>query len=163
MKTDRTSKLLAKDIMSSKLVTVGMNDSLQKAFQLMEEHHFRHLPVIDERGEFLGILSDRDFQRALKTHKQGIEIECEVDSTLKALDLMSWPALVMSDEVCVSEIAQKMLESKISAVLVSSGGVGRVRGLVTTDDLLRLLVVPPEGATHTSISSHGIASFGQKK
>jgi CBS-domain-containing membrane protein len=132
--------LQSHDIMSHKLQTVQMDDSLIKAYQIMQDKKIRHLPVMDDKGQCVGILSDRDIQRSMKTKKSGIEIESEISHKFKVQDFMSWPAATICESTDVSELAQKMLHDKISAYLVTQANSRRVKGIVTTDDLIKLLV-----------------------
>jgi CBS domain-containing protein len=57
-------KRSAKSLMSSSLVTVRTFDSLDEAFDLVEEHHIRHLPVVDADGRLVGLLTQTDLLRA---------------------------------------------------------------------------------------------------
>lgn len=45
-------------------VTVGPDKSIEEARQLLENYHFRHLPVVDEFGSLLGMVTDRDLRSA---------------------------------------------------------------------------------------------------
>jgi CBS domain-containing protein len=51
--------LRARDVMTTRVVTCGPDDSMQSAQELMKENHFRHLPVV-EHERVLGMLSLRD-------------------------------------------------------------------------------------------------------
>jgi len=51
--------LRARDVMTTRVVTCGPNDSMQGAQDLMKANHFRHLPVV-ENERVLGMLSLRD-------------------------------------------------------------------------------------------------------
>lgn len=48
--------------MKRDLVTIGPQDDLLKADRLMTVYQIRHLPVLDEQGALVGILSDRDMR-----------------------------------------------------------------------------------------------------
>ncbi len=130
------------EIMSKKLITVRLLDSVRKAYQIMKERQIRHLPVTDETGELIGILSDRDLQRAM-TPKADLSREyddqVEFDENFLVKDFMTWPALFVSRELPVAEVAQRMLSEKVSAFLVIDHG-RMASGIVTTDDLLKLLI-----------------------
>lgn len=54
----------ARGLMSSSVVTVRTFDSLDAAFELIEEHHIRHLPVVDADGRLVGLLTQTDLLRA---------------------------------------------------------------------------------------------------
>lgn len=128
--------------MSYKMVTVELEDSLLKAFQLMRDQGIRHLPVTDPRGEIIGVLSDRDLQRAMKPHKSmemPDEMSVEFDRSHRVRDFMSWPVLSVSADTPIEDVARRMLREKVSAYLVASRG-GRFRGIITTDDLLLTLI-----------------------
>ena len=57
----KTSKeTLVKEIMSDKVAYVTPSVSLDECMALMTEKHFRHLPVLDDEGSVLGIISIGD-------------------------------------------------------------------------------------------------------
>ena len=47
------------DVLTTNPVTIDAKQSRRAALELMLEHHCRHLPVVDERGAILGMLSIR--------------------------------------------------------------------------------------------------------
>jgi len=49
-------------LMTRNPVTCAPTDSLHHVLQLMEHHHIRHLPVLDD-GTLIGVVSVRDFTR----------------------------------------------------------------------------------------------------
>ncbi len=57
--------LEVRDIMNPRPVVVHTYDSLKKAVDLLGEHHFGALPVLDKEGTLVGILSSFDLLRAL--------------------------------------------------------------------------------------------------
>lgn len=52
---------LIKNIMSSPVVTVKQNSSIEDCALLMKEKHIHHLPVINDQGEVVGMISASDF------------------------------------------------------------------------------------------------------
>ncbi len=50
-----------RDIMSPKLITVTTSMTLQECSQIMKEHRIHHLPVVDEKGALVGMISASDF------------------------------------------------------------------------------------------------------
>lgn len=50
-----------RDIMSPKLITVTASMTLQECSQIMKEHRIHHLPVVDEKGALVGMISATDF------------------------------------------------------------------------------------------------------
>ncbi len=50
--------------MTSDPITVSPAMLLPEARALLNEYHFRHLPVVDEQGKLVGMLTDRDLRSA---------------------------------------------------------------------------------------------------
>lgn len=130
------------DVMSKDLVTVVMGAPLSDAFVLMRDRRIRHLPVTDEAGEVIGILSDRDISRAMTPDPEmgpsHVE-DAQFDPSYRARDFMTWPVRSVIEDVPVQEVARRMLKEKVSAFLVVDR-TRQIRGIVTTDDLLKLLI-----------------------
>lgn len=57
------------EIMSSPVVGVGLDDTLDSCMRLMTERRFRHLPVLDG-GELIGVLSIGDLVKAVIEEQQ---------------------------------------------------------------------------------------------
>ena len=64
---------MVKDVMTHEMYTVNMETSVEQCMALMDEHHFRHLPVV-ENDHLVGIVSIRDVLNALLKNKE-IEIK----------------------------------------------------------------------------------------
>jgi CBS domain-containing protein len=56
----RRPALTAGELMTSPAVTVGPDATVPSAARLMEAHHLRRLPVVDEAGRLVGVVSRRD-------------------------------------------------------------------------------------------------------
>jgi acetoin utilization protein AcuB len=133
MKTTQT-------IMTSNLITVSKNVSVKEAFSVMKTNGIRHLPVKDEKSKIIGILSDRDIQRAMSVKKLGpFQQDVTLDESLKVEDFMSWPVYMVSEETSIERVAEEMLAQKISAFIVVDRH-DKEKGIITTDDLLGYLL-----------------------
>jgi CBS domain-containing protein len=133
-------KQVAYEIMTKKITTIAVNDSVRKAYQIMREKNVRHLPVIDSGGDIIGIISNRDLQRAMipTSGPDKSEASLEFDSKYEVRDFMSWPVRTIQDDSLIQDVAVIMLKEKISAVIVI-GNKNSYRGIITTDDLLSYL------------------------
>jgi CBS domain-containing protein len=59
------------EVMSKPLITVNPNTSVKDAVSLMEQKDIRRLPVIDEKGQMVGIITAKDiFKAVMKTFKE---------------------------------------------------------------------------------------------
>jgi acetoin utilization protein AcuB len=131
--------MLVRDVMQSKLVTVGPATTLPQAVRLAAERRVRHLPVIDG-GELVGILSDRDIKRAMASPATSLSVH-ELTYLLDRLtvaEIMTRTVITIGPVVPVEEAARLMVQEKISGLPVMEGG--RLVGIVTETDLLELLV-----------------------
>lgn len=76
------------DVMSRKLWTVSPDDSIAQAEELMRQHQLRRLPVVDDSGQVVGVLSLADLAReAQLEHARGTKSlrRGEVTATLAAI------------------------------------------------------------------------------
>jgi CBS domain-containing protein len=60
---------LVKDVMTKDMYTVNMETTVEQCMALMDEHHFRHLPVV-EKDQLVGIISIRDVLTAMLENKE---------------------------------------------------------------------------------------------
>ena len=126
-------------IATKNVITVRTSDSLLAASKLLREKGFRHLPVVDAEGRLAGMLTDRDIKRASASEATSLEIH-ELLYLLDKLDVskvMTKKPVSVTPQTAVSEAAALMVKHKIGCLPVVDGG--RLAGIVTETDLLRLL------------------------
>lgn len=125
-----------------KVACVNRLDSMAHAHHLMQKISTRHLPVLDQNGLVIGMISDRDVLRAMKkpldSDWHAVPAVPEFDSDKIVQEYMSWPIGTIEESASLSDVAKIMLERKISALVVTKNE--RFTGIVTTDDLLRVLI-----------------------
>lgn len=113
-------------VMTKKIKSIPQGTPWLVANEMMIESRIRHLPVVDEAGDVIGIVSQKDLLVA-----EGLE-----DFTVDFF--MSSPVVNLREDSSLQKAIFKMLELKISAVLVVDDK-DEVVGIVTTDDLLWFL------------------------
>jgi CBS domain-containing protein len=67
-------------------ITVAMNASIRDCFELLKQHHFRHLPVVGPDGQPAGVVSSRDFLRRMVAaidERLDVDVLCAEISTLR--------------------------------------------------------------------------------
>jgi CBS domain-containing protein len=126
--------------MTRDVLVIGPACPSSVAWQIMNESRIRHLPVV-QAGRLIGILSDRDLlARAMPTADGGIA----VSSDPIALSMTPAP-ITCTRETSVAWLAETMTSRRIDCVpVVSEENV--LVGLVTSTDLLTLLIDYEEGA-----------------
>jgi acetoin utilization protein AcuB len=125
------------DWMSSPPIVVAPNTSLAAAYELMQEHDIRRLLVVSGR-ELIGIVALSDILGALPAPFVE-ERESQPQWTrLTVADVMTYDPVTVDPEDTIQEAAERMLEYKISALPVISGGLPA--GIITESDIFRLVV-----------------------
>jgi CBS domain-containing membrane protein len=114
------------DLMTTNLQTVNANESITEARAEMQIGVIRHLPVVDDRGRLVGVLSDRDLLSVVASRKPR-----------KVSDVMSRHLVTTQPDAPASEAANMMLDHKIGSVLVVDEGDTLV-GMVTQTDYLEV-------------------------
>jgi acetoin utilization protein AcuB len=115
--------------MTSSPHTIGVDQTLAVAADIMRTHQIRHLPVL-RSGQLVGVLSERDLQLVA-----GLP---NVDpATVKVEEAMSEGVYTASPETPIVDVAAQMATHKYGAALVTDRG--RVVGVFTTIDALRAL------------------------
>lgn len=135
-------KTTVTNAMSKDLVTIRNDESMDQAFRKMKGWGIRHLPVSDQNGRIVGILSDRDVQRAMRSQvtvdERVLAEQVEFPDGALARDYMSWPVLTVDVASDVRSAAGTMIRKKVSSVLIVDQQ--RPVGIVTAEDLLRVLI-----------------------
>lgn len=129
----------AKDLMTKKIVLIGPHNSMLEASQLMTNKTLRHL-VVQENGKLVGILSDRDLYKSMRTDKiDTTHMELSLNSTQKVQDYMTWPVYVISETTSLEKILEEFLAQRVSAFIVENKK-GDMKGIITIDDILKYLL-----------------------
>jgi CBS domain-containing protein len=65
------AKVTAKDVMTKKVIYCRDSEEAQDAIRIMESRQIRRLPVLDDTGELVGMLSLGDVSHAMTQHVTG--------------------------------------------------------------------------------------------
>lgn len=125
------------DIMTSSVVSVGLDDNLATIKQIFDSHGFHHLLVMAE-GELFGVISDRDVLRSISPFVDSVSERTIDAATMKrrAHQIMTRKPVTTRADVAVEVAARRMLEADVSCLPVVDDS-GRVVGIVTWHDLMR--------------------------
>lgn len=143
------SHKIVKHCMSSDhLITIGWNETMKSAYLRMQLKRVSHLPVSNDFGEIIGMLSDREVQRAMisqikRQHGQLIADESfEFDEEIRVRDYMSWPAKTIDQNADLRLAAERMILEEISSFLVirQTRSVLKAVGILTAEDMLKVLI-----------------------
>ena len=126
-----------KERMSKSPVTVKPDDGINDAIWKMERGRFRHLPVVDEAGKLIGMLTDRDV-RSIRPSLAFVEKE-EANVQLWSTSVQQaavFEPVKVTPETTVKEAAELMLRWQVGGLPVV-GEKDKLVGIITYTDLLR--------------------------
>ncbi len=131
--------MLVKDWMTTDPITVNPDTSVMKASQVMKENNVRRLPVINDKGQVVGIVTDRDLKEASPSKATTLDVHelYYLLSELKVKDIMSRKVITITAEETVEKAAVIMLEHKVTGLPVVDNG--RLIGILSQGDVFRVL------------------------
>jgi len=141
MSNEQKIGMRVRDIMIPAVQTLGRNDELLLADQVMTQKNFRHLPVLDEDRGVVGILSQRDmFRGALaKALGYGTVAQEKMMASLPIKEVMTTDVITIRPDAPVATAAALMLQHQIGCLPVIDAG--KLVGIVTESDFVALALV----------------------
>ncbi len=142
----RMGEILCRDIMSRDLVTAGTDMPLVEAWSHMHEHRIQALPVVDEAGDIIGIVTQVD----LLEHA-GLDGSPDVHAKLNGLlERSGVPGAGCVGDIMTSPVETAHADDHIAVLVPKLAGGGRhhipvvdegrhLVGIVTQTDLVAAL------------------------
>lgn len=128
-------------MMTSRIVTVEMDDTLGDVREIFNKVAFHHVLVVADNGELSGMISDRDMRHNLSP-KLGTAAELQRDRdtlTLKAHQIMTRNLITLGPDDQVFDAIAHFTQHKISALPVLDAK-GKPIGIVSWRDILQIIV-----------------------
>ncbi len=125
----KQEEIKAEEIMTTGVVNVNAKEPLSKAVELMKQHNVSQLPVFRKK-KIVGSISE---EVVLNQISQGIDVKDMGSKSVNTYMQESFPSVGIGTPLST---ISKLLEHN-KAVLVTSKG--RVKGIVTNADLLKVL------------------------
>lgn len=134
---------LVRDLMSVDVVTLGRNDRLVAAEDLMRLGRIRHLPVLDEDGRLAGVVSQRDLFHSglIKALGYGAHAQQHALATVMVKEAMTTDVATTTPDTSLREAARTMLERKIGCLVVVEAG--KIAGILAESDFVKLATREP--------------------
>ena len=132
--------MIVSKLMSKKVVTIDVNDSMQDAMKRMKQNDIRMLPVV-KKGKLVGVVTDRDLKRASASDATTLDVHelLYLVSKIKVQDVMTKNPITVPQNYTIEETAEVLLKHKISGVPVVDQN-GQLVGTITQTDLFRVLI-----------------------
>jgi len=148
-------KIMVQEIMTKDVLTIKPGEDVEKAARLLLERGVSGMPVVDDEGKVVGILSEGDLVSREKTVRPPVfgeilgavfylespqkffdELKRTVSREVK--ELMTARVYTARPENTLQEVSTLMVEKNINRVPVVDEE-GRLLGILTRQDILRAL------------------------
>jgi acetoin utilization protein AcuB len=130
--------MLVGERMTSPALTIGPEMGVQDALALMRRDHVRRFPVVDSKGNLVGIISEKDLLDATPSDATTLSV-WEINYLLSKLTvekIMTKNVITITRDTPLEEAARIMADKKIGGLPVVEGT--KVVGIVTETDIFKL-------------------------
>jgi CBS domain-containing protein len=127
------NNLLVKEVMQKDLITVKFDTFLSDAIAKMKEHDISGLVVLDNIGEYVGVVSALD---VFKSINEGDNLD-----SLRVEDVMTPFTITIYHDESISAAALTMMKNNIHRLVVTESPRSKKPiGIVTSTDLVNNLI-----------------------
>jgi acetoin utilization protein AcuB len=126
--------------MTKPAITIRPETSMPDALDLMHKEHIRRLPVVDKRGQLVGIVTETDLLKASPSEATSLSIY-EITYLLSKLPverLMTRKVITVDEDMPLEEAARIMADNNIGGLPVMRGK--EVVGMITETTLFRIFL-----------------------
>jgi acetoin utilization protein AcuB len=126
--------------MTRPVITAHPDLAIQDALALMRQEHIRRLPVVDSKGQLIGMVSDRDLLHASPSDATSLSV-WELNYLLSKItidQIMTKEVISVSGDTPVEEAARIMADNKIGGLPVLQDG--ELVGIITETDLFKIFL-----------------------
>jgi CBS domain-containing protein len=130
------STLTVADVMSVDPVVIRADASLEEAEELLRSYHIHGLPVVDENGALVGVISQTDLLwRAAPRLSSLLRANAE---HLRVAEIMSSPSITVPWTATLTEAARVMADQRIHRLVVIDDH-DRPTGVLSAMDFVHLV------------------------
>jgi acetoin utilization protein AcuB len=130
------------EMMVKNLVTIHPDAKISEAKELMLKNHVRHLPVVDNSGALVGILTDRDMRDAMPSvllDKKSCEKTLQRVMSHSISEIMTKDVITIPIYFTIQDALMVIQKKKVGAIpVVDENGI--LKGILSTRDLLASFV-----------------------
>jgi len=133
--------MLVANWMTKDVITITPDRSMMKVSKVMKDKDISRVPVVDEDGKILGIVSDRDIKDASPSKATTLDMHelYYLLSEIKIKDIMTKKPVTIRENETVEKAAVLMLEGNFGGLPVLDEQ-GVVVGIITDTDIFKVLV-----------------------
>lgn len=128
--------MIVEEIMKTKVAALYQHNTISEAIQLMDQKKIRHIPIINEEQNVIGLITDRDIRDATPSIFYAEEHRDVLDKPLHTI--MKTDVITGHPLDFVEEISAVFYDHHIGCLPIVSDN--KLAGIITETDLLRTLV-----------------------
>jgi len=130
-------QLLVRDLMTSGVESVHPGSTLAELLDLLQERSIRHVPVIDDEGELVGLVTQRDLLRRSLAARGDLPLTVheEVVAHRTVDEFMTVGVLTVEPDSPLREAAELILDNKLGCLPVVEGV--HLVGIITEADFVK--------------------------
>lgn len=135
----RPGRLRVRDLMTPDPAALTAEDDLTALYDLLDTRHVRHVPVVDEDGDLVGLVTHRDLLRCALAEEMDMPVSVQRDMLTRRQvgEIMTTEPESVDAETGIGVAAQTMFENKYGCLPVVEGT--RLVGILTEADFVRYL------------------------
>ena len=132
--------MLIRERMSHPVITVSAEASMKEALDMMRREHIRRLPVVNKRGQMVGIVTETDLAKASPSQATTLSVweVRELTGKVKVEEIMTPKVITVADDTPIEEAARIMADCDISGLPVLRDG--KLVGLITETDIFKVFL-----------------------
>jgi acetoin utilization protein AcuB len=132
--------MLVTDWMSRNVITINSTDTIMEAINRLMDRNISMLPVL-ENEKLVGIVTDRDVKHALPSDACLLDFQNIMYHVCRqqVATIMTSPPITVPADVTIEEVAEILLQNKISGVPVTDAH-GRIKGIITKADIFGAMI-----------------------
>ncbi len=140
-----------KDVMTSQVKSFSPDSSAKEALDVLRETEISGLPVIDEQGKLIGMLTEKEILAYLlpsyidkvgsfvyEDNPKAVKKKAALLSGVKVSQVMRKDVLTINEDAALCEVARTMLTQKARRLPVVDKN-GRVVGIIARCDILKAI------------------------
>ncbi|MBF0345590.1 MAG: CBS domain-containing protein [Nitrospirae bacterium] len=140
------SKIAVSEIMTRDVITVKSDSDIHEASLALSEHNISGLPVVDDNGRVIGVVSEADilsmaglarghrFRDVLK-HILGEPLPTRKEGD-KVADFMTTPAITTTANADIRDVSMILIDKRIKRLPVVDDS-GRLIGIISRSNILK--------------------------
>jgi acetoin utilization protein AcuB len=135
-----TQTMRVKNRMTPNPIAASLETNYNEALRLMKKNNINHLPIVDNKGRPIGIVTTGGMLRASPSPATTLNVY-EIASLLENVtmeSIMVSPVLAVDESCSITNAANFMLQNKIDSLLITRDGI--LVGIITAADIFRTFV-----------------------